>query len=141
MDWRTEGRSSMALSLEEANRVIQGAIAKGVELGVRVSVAICDGGGRLVAFQRMDNAIWASTLGSQGKAIASSATGRPSGDFPDPKDNPTLRGIIAAEGGHMIVGKGGFPLVRNDVIEGACGVAGGTFQQDEDCARAGAERF
>ena len=60
----------MALTLEEANRVIQGALSKARELNVKVSVAICDGGGRLVAFQRMDNAIWASTFGSQGKAIA-----------------------------------------------------------------------
>jgi uncharacterized protein GlcG (DUF336 family) len=73
----------MALTLEEANRGIQGAAAKAGELNIKVSIAICDGGGRLVAFQRMDNAIWASTFGSQGKAIASSATGRPSGDMPD----------------------------------------------------------
>ena len=131
----------MALTLEDANRVIQGALAKASELNIKVSVAICDGGGRLVAFQRMDNAIWASTIGSQGKAVASSATGRPSGDMPDPKDNPTLRGIMETAGGSMIVGKGGFPLLRNGDIEGACGVAGGAFQQDEDCARAGAGRF
>jgi uncharacterized protein GlcG (DUF336 family) len=129
----------MVLTLEEANRVIQGALSKARELNVKVSVAICDGGGRLVAFQRMDNAIWASTFGSQGKAMAS--TGRPSGDMPNPKDDPTLAGIIAAAGGTIIVGKGGFPILRDGVIEGACGVAGGTFQQDEDCARAGVEHF
>jgi glc operon protein GlcG len=131
----------MALTLEEANRGIQGAAAKAGELNIKVSIAICDGGGRLVAFQRMDNAIWASTFGSQGKAIASSATGRPSGDMPDQKVNPTLGGIIAAAGGTMIVGKGGFPLRRNGVVEGACGVAGGTFEQDEACARAGVAHF
>jgi glc operon protein GlcG len=80
----------MTLTLEAANRIIEGAVAKAKELNIRVSVAVCDAGGRLVAFQRMDNAIWASTFGSQGKAMASSATGRPSGDMPDPKDNPTL---------------------------------------------------
>jgi uncharacterized protein GlcG (DUF336 family) len=41
----------------------------------------------------------------------------------------------------MIVGKGGFPLRRNGVVEGACGVAGGTFDQDEACARAGVAHF
>lgn len=130
----------MSLTLEDANRVIQGALAKALELNIKVSVAICDCGGRLVAFQRMDNAIWASTIGSQGKAVASSATGRPSGELPDPKDNPTLGGIMAAAGG-MIVGKGAFPLLRHGAIGGACGVTGGAFQQDEDCARAGAEKF
>jgi len=33
---------------------------------------------RPVAFQRMDNAIWASAYASQGKAVASAAFGRPS---------------------------------------------------------------
>jgi glc operon protein GlcG len=127
----------MSLSLEEANRVIQGALAKATELGIKVSVAICDGGGRLVAFQRMDNAIWASTFASQGKAIASSATGHPSGAF----DNPTIRGVVAAEGGHMILGQGGIAVLRDGVVEGACGVAGGSSQQDEDCARSGVEHL
>ena len=50
----------MALTLEEANRVISGALAKAAELNINVSVAVCDSGGRLVAFQRMDNTSWAS---------------------------------------------------------------------------------
>ena len=35
-------------------------------------------------------------------------------------------------------GQGGVPIVRNGEVDGACGVGGGTGQQDEDCARAGA---
>ena len=50
----------MALTLEEANRIAGAAVAKARELNIRISVAVCDAGGRLVAFQRMDNAIWAS---------------------------------------------------------------------------------
>ena len=45
--------------------------------------------------------------------------------------------IVAAEGGHMIMGQGAVPIIRDGVVEGACGVSGGTAQQDEDCARAG----
>lgn len=61
--------------------------------------------------------------------------------MPDPKDNPTLACIIAAADGTMIVGKGGLPLRRGGAIEAACGVPGGTFQQDKDCALAAIERF
>src|SRR6201995_2251435 len=124
------------MTLEEANRIVEGAIAKAKELNIRVSVAVCDAGGRLVAFQRMTNAIWASAYGSQGKAVASAAFGRPSGELTERADHPTPRGIAAAEGGHMIMGQGAVPIIRNGV-EGACGVSGGTGQQDEDCARAG----
>jgi uncharacterized protein GlcG (DUF336 family) len=127
----------MALSLDEANRIIRGAVAKAQELDIKISAAVCDAGGRLVAFQRMDGAIWASVYGAQGKAVASAAFGRPSGEMAARADQPTPRGIAAAEGGHMIMGQGAVPIIRNGVVEGACGVGGGTSQQDEDCARAG----
>ena len=127
----------MGLSLEEANRIAEGAVAKARELNIRISAAVCDAGGRLVAFQRMDNAIFASVYGSQGKAIASAAFGRPSGEMAERADQPTPRGVALAEGGHMIMGQGAVPIIRNGAVEGACGVGGGTAQQDEDCARAG----
>lgn len=131
----------MALTLDEANRIIQGAIAKAKELNITINVAVCDAGGRLIAFNRMDGAIWAGVYGSQGKAIASAAFGRPSGDMQARADAPIFRGIIAAEGGHMIPSQGAVPIIRNGVVEGACGVGGGTGQEDEDCARAGVEQL
>lgn len=127
----------MALTLDEANGIIQAAIVKAREFDIKISVAVCDAGGRLMAFQRMDNTIWASVYGSQGKAVASAAFARPSGELTERADHPTPRGIAAAEGGHMIMGQGAVPILRNGVVEGACGVGGGTGQQDEDCARAG----
>ncbi|MBC8239635.1 MAG: heme-binding protein [Alphaproteobacteria bacterium] len=129
----------MALTLEEANRIARGALAKAGELNIKINVAVCDVGGRLLVFQRMDNAMWAGAYGSQGKAIASASFGRPSGELAERADHPTFRGIVAAEGGHMIMGQGAVPVIRDGVLEGACGVGGGTGQQDEDCARAGVE--
>ncbi|MBM3226686.1 MAG: heme-binding protein [Candidatus Tectomicrobia bacterium] len=131
----------MALTLEDANKVLAGAIAKAQEMNIRISVAVCDAGGRLVAFNRMDGAIWGSAYGSQGKAVASVAFARPSGELAERAETPIIRGIGAAEGGHMIPSQGAVPIIRNGVVEGACGVGGGTGQQDEDCARAGAARL
>src|SRR6201981_2659661 len=121
----------MALTLDQANRIIEGALAKAQELNIKISAAVCDGGGRLIALQRMDNAIWASAYGSQGKAVASAAFGRPSGELTERADQPTPRGIAAASGGPLIMGPGAVPIIPNGVIEGACGVGGGTSQQDE----------
>lgn len=129
----------MTLSLEEANRIAQGAIGRAEALGILINVAVCDAGGRLVAFQRMDGAIWGGAYGSQGKAVASAGFGRPSGDLTERADHPTFRGIVAAEGGHMFLGQGGVPILRDGVVVGGCGVGGGTGQQDEDCAHAGAD--
>jgi len=131
----------MALTVSEANQVVHAAVAKAQEMNIRISVAVCDAGGRLVAFNRMDGAIWASVYGSQGKAIASAAFGRASGELQERAGSPIVSGIAAAEGGHMIVSQGGVPIIRNGVVEGACGVGGGTAQQDEDCARAGVAKI
>ena len=131
----------MSLTLDEANRIIQGALAKAQELNIKISAAVCDAGGRPIALQRMDGAIWASAYGSQGKAVASAAFGRPSGEMAARADQPTPRGINAAAGGSMIMGQGAVPIIRNGVVEGACGVGGGTSQEDEDCARAGVAKL
>src|SRR2546426_1757754 len=131
----------MPLSLSEANQVVHAAVIKAQEMNIRISVAVCDAGGRLVAFNRMDGAIWASAYGSQGKAVASVAFGRPSGELQERAGSPIISGIAAAEGGHMIVSPGAVPIIRNGIVEGACGVGGGTAQQDEDCARAGVAKI
>ena len=128
----------MVLTLEEANRVIAGSLAKAGELKINVSVAVCDLGGRLVAFQRMDDT---SVYGSQGKTVVSACFGKPSGDLAARAEHPTFRGIAAAEGGHMIMGQGAVPIIRDGVVDGACGVGGGTGEQDEICACAGVEQF
>ena len=127
----------MAITLAEANRILEGAIAHAQGLNIKVNVAVCDAGGRLIAFNRMDGAIWAGVYGSQGKAVASAAFGRNSGELQQRADQPTARGIALAEGGHMIMGQGGVPINRNGVVEGAVGVGGGTSQEDEDCSNAG----
>lgn len=131
----------MALTLAEANQVVQAALARAQELNIKIAAAVCDSGGRLVAFNRMDGAIWAAAYGCQGKAIASAAFARPSGDLQERADTPIVRGIGAAEGGHMIPSRGAVPIIRNGVLEGACGVGGGTAEQDEDCARAGVAKL
>ena len=131
----------MALTLAEANRIVEGAIAAANEMGIKINVAVCDAGGRLIAFNRMDGAIWAGVYGSQGKAVASVAFGRTSGELQERANSPIVSGILAAEGGHGIPSQGGVPIVRGGAVEGAVGVGGGTSQEDEDCARAGIERL
>ena len=127
----------MALTLDEANRVVAGAIDAATEMGIRINVAVCDAGGRLIAFNRMDGAIWGGVYGSQGKAVASAAFGRSSGELQERAATPIISGILAAEGGHGIPSQGALPIIRNGRVEGACGIGGGTSQQDEDCAAAG----
>ena len=77
---------------------MQAALAKAKDMNIRISVAVCDAGGRLMAFNRMDGAIWGSVYGSQGKAVASAGFARPSGELAERAGSPIIQGIAAAEG-------------------------------------------
>jgi glc operon protein GlcG len=126
----------MGLTLNEANRMVEVAIAKAEELNILINVAVVDAGGRLMAFNRMDGAIWAGVYGSQGKAIGSVAFGRNSGLMQERAGSAIVAGIRQAEGDHLIMSQGGVVLLRDGVSAGACGVGGGTGEEDEICAQA-----
>jgi glc operon protein GlcG len=124
------------LTLAESSLIVDRAIARAEELNVKVSVAVCDAGGRLVAFKRMDGAVWVSVLASQGKALASVAFGRPSAEVEEWAESPFVQRLSAGEQG-MVPNQGAIPVLRHGLVEGACGVSGATGEQDEDCARVG----
>jgi uncharacterized protein GlcG (DUF336 family) len=127
----------MVLHLDEARIIVDGAIARARELEVEISVAVCDHDGRLVVLNIMDRAVAMANQGSIGKALTSAVWGRPSGDPQGVLDD--LRAIAAVGvGAPAIAIRGGLPIIRDGVIEGACGVAGSAdMERDEDCARAG----
>jgi glc operon protein GlcG len=124
------------LKLNEANVIVQAAIAKAEEMNIKISVTVCDAGGRIVTFNRMDGAGFGGFFGATGKAIASACFRRPSAAV-DPTTSRVFEGIAQAAGAPMVFAQGALPIFRDGIIEGACGVGGGTSQQDEDCARAG----
>ena len=125
----------MALTLAEANRMVQTAVTKADELGVKVSIAVCDAGGNLLAFNRMEGASAVSATVAQGKAAASAGFGRASGTLQ--ADSPVIQAVIAAMGGRMLPAQGAVPVHKDGELAGAIGGSGATAQQDEDCAQAG----
>lgn len=126
----------MSLSLTDAHRMIDAAIAKGTALDVKLSVAVCDTGGTLIAFSRMNGAIAVSATVAPGKASASAGFGRPSGALQ--ADSPVIQAVIAATGGRMLPAQGAVPVYKAGELAGAIGVSGATAEQDEECAQAGA---
>ena len=125
----------MTLSLPEANRMVQAAIVKAKEFNVRLSVAVVDSGGHLMAFNRMEGANWITATVAQGKAVAAAGFGRPSGALQ--ADSPIIQAVIASHGGRMLPAQGAVPVIRDGELIGAIGGSGATAQQDEECAQAG----
>ena len=127
----------MALSLADANRIIGASIAAADGMGIKLSVAVVDGGGQLLAFQRMEGAIAVSATAAPGKAVGSVFFGRDSREI-NP-ESPVMQAIINSQGGRIIPAQGAIPIYQDGALVGAIGGSGGSAQQDEDCVRQGLE--
>ena len=127
------------VSLTEAARICDSAIAKSEELGIKISVSVVDAGTNLVAMKKMDGAIVLGIEGSRGKAVASSIFGQVSGDLEERGERPVFRALTIQMGGRLIMSRGAVPITRDGEVIGACGVGGGTGEEDEECAQAGAD--
>lgn len=129
----------MPLSLEEAQTVIAGAHEHAVQLGVRVTVAVVDEGGLLLALGRMDGAPPLSSQIAEAKAVGAALWHREGDALTQVHE---ARPAFFAQVDRMvrlpmIPGLGSLLVRRGDAVLGAVGVSGAAPDQDRDCARAG----
>ena len=127
------------ISLEQAQKAVQAALAKSRQLGLKMDIAVVDAGANLKAFVRMDDA-W---LGSIDIALKKARTAR----FFDM--NTGVIGGLSQPGGPLfniehsnnglITFPGGIPIknAAGKVI-GAIGVSGSSVDNDHTVALAGA---
>jgi len=128
-----------SLTLQDARRVIDAAMARAVEIGQPQDIAVVDAGGNLKAHVRMDTANIGSIHISINKAYTSIAFQCQTKDLTDiTRHDADLYGLNDAHGGRIVVFPGGIPLVRDGHIVGAIGVSTGTIEQDQTVAEAGA---
>ena len=124
------------ISLDQAEAVIDAAVAEAKRRNWKMNVAVADSGGNLVAFQRMDGAMLASIQIAEHKARAAATFRRPTKVFEDGINLMHLNYLLAFDG--VIASRGGIPLIDQGVIIGAIGFSGGTDSQDEIVSKAGA---
>jgi Uncharacterized protein, possibly involved in utilization of glycolate and propanediol len=125
------------MNLEFALRMCECAVREAKRLGARVSVAVVDAGGHLLAFQRMDGADIAGPRLAPGKAYTAVALRRPTADLaPLVAPGGELYGL---PGDRLVCVAGGVPLWDADTVVGGVGVSGGTLAQDEACANVAAD--
>ena len=131
-----------SLTLDDARRVIDAAIAKATEIGQPQDIAVVDAGGNLKAHVRMDTANIGSIHIAINKAYTSIAFQTQTKDLTE-ATRPTgdLYGLNDAHGGRLVVFPGGIPLVRDGHIVGAVGVSTGSIEEDQAVAEAGAAAF
>ncbi len=127
----------MALTLQDARKVLDAAEARAREIGINVSISVVDARGDLVAAHRMDGARWFTPEVARGKATVSATFGAPSADFADRASTPVMQSLNMMAQGGLVYGQGAVPVNRGGSLEGGVGVSGGSSQQDEDIAKAG----
>jgi len=129
----------LGLSFDQARRVLDAALAKAEEIGSPSSVAVVDAGRELVAFARQDDALLASTEISQNKAYTARSLNMATKDVgPLTQPGQPLFGLETTHQRPLVSFGGGRPLAVGDEIVGAIGIAGGSPDQDDEVAAAGA---
>ncbi len=130
------------VTLDEARKVIAAAEKKAVAIGQPMNVAVADGGGNLVAHVRMDGAWMGSIDISIKKAFTARAFDIATKDLaPLSQPGRDFFGINTSNEGRIMIFAGGIPLKRSGKVVGAVGVSGGSGEQDQAVAEAGAAAF
>ena len=130
------------LTLAAARACIMAAQASARTLGVAMSVAVVDGGGQLVAFERMDGADLVTVSLAQDKAWTALVNRMPTADLaPISQPGTEFFGYNTVARGRTIIFAGGLPLLRDGVLVGGVGVSGGDSAQDQGAAEAAVAAF
>lgn len=131
---RAQLADAKVLTLDAARRAVAAAEAEARRNQWRVSIAVVDAYGELVAFQRMDDAALTSGTIAQAKARTAARFRRPTRAL-DSSLTAGRTALLAFEG--VMPVEGGVPITAGGRVVGAVGVSGVTSQQDAQCAQAG----
>ena len=126
------------IALDAAKRIAAPALAEAARNHWAMAVAVVDGAGDLVYFEKMDATQAGSVAVAIDKARSAARFKRPTKAFQDvlAAGGDGLR-VLALQGAIPV--EGGIPIVIDGKIVGAIGVSGGTSPQDGQCARAGVD--
>jgi len=138
------GETMRAISLVEANTIIEGAFEKAAELKLKpLCVVVLDAGGRVKAVQKQDGASLLRFEISHGKAFASLGMGRSSKlVLQKYRDKPIFMENLFDMSDHQLFLEGGGQLILDEFGEvvGAVGITGDVNETDDECAVAGIKK-
>jgi len=128
------------LTLELAEQAVRAAQAKARALGSPMTITVVDEAGRLVLSARGDGTGFFTPETSRAKAVAAAAFRKSTTELGElaNKGSAFWRTVPVILEGQALPTPGGAPLVRGGRVVGGIGCGGGTGEQDQDCADAGA---
>jgi glc operon protein GlcG len=128
------------LTLDMAERAAKAALAKAKGMGTVMTASVVDEAGRTVLVMRGDGAGFFSTETSRAKAVAAANFRRPTKELGEMalKGSAFWAAVPAVLRGEILPSIGGVPITKGGKVIGAIGCGGGTGEQDDECAAAGA---
>ncbi len=130
-----------AITLDQANTVIAGALARAKELNLKpLSLIVLDAGGRVKSFQKQDGAALLRFEIAYGKAFATLGMGRSSKlVLQKYREKPKFMENLEAlsDGPFFLEGGGQLILDEHGEVVGAIGITGDVNEMDDECAFAG----
>jgi uncharacterized protein GlcG (DUF336 family) len=133
------------LTLAQAERIADAALAKGKALGLQpLTVVVLDAGGQMKVVKREDGSSLMRVEIATGKAYGALALGVGSRELAKRSQNPQMHGFVNAlsdlSGGRAVPVPGGVLACAADgAILGAVGISGDVSLKDEECCVAGIE--
>ena len=127
--------------MEQAFSALAAARGAADAAGVKLSCAVVDSRGDLVALARMDGARFYTTDVARGKAVLSAMFGQPSGNLGTFATSPAFQNFSEAAQAPLYPFQGALPITKDGDTIGAMGCSGASSQQDEDAVRAALDRF
>jgi glc operon protein GlcG len=129
------------MNLESAERAVRAAQAKAREIGSPMTVTVVDEAGRLVLCARGDGTGFFTPETSRAKAVAAAAFRKPTSWMAEQRTTHEAfwANMPIVVGGQALPSPGGAPILRDGRVIGGIGCGGGTGEQDQHCANAGAQ--
>ncbi len=123
------------MSLEVAERLLDGVRAEAVARGLSLAAVVVDRGGNTVASIRMDGAQLGAGSLALDKAVTAASFGFPTSAWTTSSaPGGSDWGLSHTLGGRAIVFPGGIPVFSSAHLVGALGVSGAASEVDEACA-------
>jgi glc operon protein GlcG len=124
-----------------AKKMVAAAEAAAMAANAPIAIAVVDGNGDLVAFERMDGASARAVTSSQGKARAALLLGVPTKEAQDSiaAGKPISVTLTAPPAGawELTIGQGGLPILKDGKVVAAMGCGGSAPANDEKFCQAG----
>lgn len=127
-------KSKAVLTLDDLKKIAAGSEAEAKKNNWNVSIAICDDGGHLLFYQRLDGAAPLSAHIAPQKARTAAIGRRNTKIYEDMVNGGRFSALSMPEATHL---EGGVPIVVEGDVIGAVGVSGVKSSEDAQIAEAG----